>query len=504
MKKLQYRIKSMKSATAAKELSWMMIITIITQFISVYKSAIIAANFGACVELDAYNFANNLSTFFLTFVSTGITTVVLPAYVKKLDKKAVDTFLTVVFGVTGLLLVITYLLRGNLVDWLTSRDSTFRTYVCSTMLLTIWIQALPAILGVTAAFYQCIGRFNLPKIILLISNVGTTALLIFLKEFDLYQYLYILLGGAVFQFVVDLICAIHLGFRFKLEFQFKNSIYKSMMYIFLPTLFSTGIYKINTMIDSLISSNVGTGQLTILSYSNTIVGMVNVLIIGNLITYVYPKIVEAVSNKKEKGQRTLWNYTIVFHIVVCLVLVGFISVGREFIGLLYEHGEFSASAATAVYLCMSIYMFDQQNNIVRDLIYRYFFAYGDTKITVKNGIVTSVTNIIFSFILSYFWGVYGIILGTYVAGVISLISIIFRMKKRYGFEVDMRTVLMKFGKTECVVILTIIIVISVKHITPDFSYIVSFLLYGIMSVLVYSGGILIFHKKEILGRLREE
>ena len=45
MKKLQYRIKSMKSATAAKELSWMMIITIITQFISVYKSAIIAANF---------------------------------------------------------------------------------------------------------------------------------------------------------------------------------------------------------------------------------------------------------------------------------------------------------------------------------------------------------------------------------------------------------------------------------------------------------------------------
>ena len=78
------------------------------------------------------------------------------------------------------------------------------------------------------------------------------------------------------------------------------------------------------------------------------------------------------------------------------------------------------------------------------------------------------------------------------------------MKKRYGFEVDIRTVLMKFGKTECVVILTIIIVISVKHIMPDFSYIVSFLIYGIMSVLVYSGGILIFHKKEILGRLREE
>ena len=108
MKKIIQFVNNMKSATAAREISCMMIITIITQIISVYKSAIIAANFGVCVELDAYNFANYLSTFFLTFVSAGITTVVIPAYVKKLDKRALDTFLTVVFGVTGIFLVGTF------------------------------------------------------------------------------------------------------------------------------------------------------------------------------------------------------------------------------------------------------------------------------------------------------------------------------------------------------------------------------------------------------------
>ena len=55
-----------------QQVSLMLIITLITQAISMYKSAITASNFGACVELDAYNFANNLSTFFLTFVSTVI------------------------------------------------------------------------------------------------------------------------------------------------------------------------------------------------------------------------------------------------------------------------------------------------------------------------------------------------------------------------------------------------------------------------------------------------
>ena len=187
--------------------------------------------------------------------------------------------------------------------------------------------------------------------------------LIALKNFDLYQYLYILLGGAIFQFVVDIICAVYLGFKFKLAFDVNNPVYKTLMNIFFPTLFSTGIYKVNTMIDSLLSSNIGTGQLTILSYANTIVGLVNTLIIGNLITYVYPKIVESITQTKIESQKTLWRYAVTFHIAVCLIVVGFVCVGREFIGLLYEHGEFTASAATAVYLCMSIYMFAQQNNI---------------------------------------------------------------------------------------------------------------------------------------------
>lgn len=487
-------VHKIKTATAARQLSGMLIITVITQFISVYKSAIIAANFGACVELDAYNFSNNLSTFFLTFVSSGITTVVIPAYIKKLDRKAIDTFLSVVFSATAVLLLGTFLLRGQLVDLLTSREPEFRTYVCSIMLLTIGIQALPAILGVTTAYYQCIGKFNLPKVILLLSNIGTMIVLVALKNFNLYQYLYILLGGAVFQFVVDLVCAIHYGFRFKFAFNLKSPVYKSLMAIFLPTLFSTGIYKINTMVDSLLSSNIGTGQLTILSYANTIVGMVNALIIGNLITYVYPKIVEAISQTKKDSQTTLWKYAVTFHIAVCLIVVGFVSVGREFIGLLYEHGEFTASAANAVYLCMSIYMFAQQNNIVRDLIYRYFFAHGATRITVKNGVLTSIVNIVMSIILARFIGVYGIIIGTFIAGAVSLFSIILKLKKAYGFAVNMKRIARKFIKTELAVVVTISVVMAVKSVMPELSYLPSFIVYGCLSVAVYGGLIYVFFR----------
>ncbi|MBE5919040.1 MAG: polysaccharide biosynthesis protein [Pseudobutyrivibrio ruminis] len=470
---------------AAVQLSGMMIVTLITQFLSIYKSAIIAANFGVSVEMDAYHFANNLSTFFLTFIGTGVTTVIIPAYVKKLDRKAIDSFITIIFGVVGILLLGVYIFRGQLVEILVDRDATFNNFVCEFMMLTMWIQILPAILSVTTAYYQCINHFVIPKTVLMLSNVGIIATLVLYKSFTVQQYLLVLLGGAFFQFIVDILIVVKLGFRFRPALCLKSPVLREMLKIFLPTIFSTGIYKINTMVDALLSSNIGEGQLTILSYADNIVGMINTLIIGNLTIYVYPKIVEKVRISQEECQRSLWRYSIAFHAVVCLIVVGFVGCGREFIGILYEHGRFTAKAADSVYLCMCIYVFGQQTNIIRDLIYRYFYTNKNTKSTVANGLITSITNIVVSIILVKPLGVYGIILGTVIAGVVSLVMITLRMRSFFGFLIPMRKIIMEFFKTEICTIVGILIVLLAKVLIPNINIFVSFFLFGMISCIVY-------------------
>ena len=471
-----------------------MIITFLTQILTVYKSSIIAANFGANVELDAYNFANNISLFFLTFVGSGLTTVVIPAYVKKLDKKAIDTFLSVVFLITGILLAVTFLFRGQIVDLLTNREPEFKVLVCGVMLLTILIQFFPALLGVTTAHFQCIGKFNIPKIVLLLSNVGIILTLTIWKTFSLYEYLYVLFAGALFQFIVDLVIAIKNGFSYHFSLNIHNPRYKETMRIFIPTLLSTGVYKINTMIDTLLSSNIGAGQLTILTYANMIVTMVNSLIIGNLVIYAYPKIVQIVAKNETVAQNALWKYSIAFHKVVCLILVGFFCAGREFVGLLFEHGEFSHSAATIVFYCMCIYMIDQQFNIIRDLIYRYFFAHGDTKYTMKNGVFSSIVNIFLSIILVQYIGLFGIVIGTSVAGLASLISILIKFRRKYGFLAPYKPYLIEFLKNLLMATATICIIFIIKQSMPPLNYLLTFVLYGILCCIIYAIGMLIIKK----------
>lgn len=486
----------------AMQLSWMVIISSITQVIAIFKSTVTAANFGACTELDAYHFANNLSTFFLTFISAGITTVIIPAYIKKKDRKAVDTFISVIFSIVGLILLVMYLGRGVLVDILSDRESTFKTYTCNVLLLTILIQFLPAILGVTTAYYQTEGKYNIPKIILMISNLGVAIILLSLKNFTIYEYLWILMGGTIFQFIIDIAIAIKCGFRFRLQFDIHNKDYKELTKVFLPTIFSSGIYKVNTMIDSLLSSNLGVGQLTMLSYSNTMVGMVNNMFIGNLSTYAYPKIVKAVNKSNEEGQKVLWLFGTIFHAVLCLIISGFVVVGREFIAILYEHGKFSSEAADVVYFCMCIYVFGQQNNIVRDLIYRFFYSNGNTKETTKNSFMSSVVNAVSSIILAQFIGIYGLVIGTVFAGAWSLFSILLKMKKNYGFAVPIKPIAKEFIKNYFAMICSGILPLVFKFTIPKLNPFLSFLIFGFLTVAVFVV-ILLVTKSNLLRFLKK-
>lgn len=470
---------------AETQLSLMMLVTAISQIIAIYKSTIIAANFGASMELDAYNFTNNLVTFILMFISSGVTTVVIPSYIKKVNKDSINTFISVVFSVVGVALVVLFACRGLLVDILTNREDAFKATVCNVMLLTILIQLIPAFLSVTTAYFQVSNRFNTPKVIQMVSNIAVVVSLICIKEFTIELYLQVLLAGAVLQFVLDLCIALRCGFRFKPCFKISDLEFRRLLKIFTPTVFSSGIYKVNTMIDSVLASNLATGQLTILSYSNTIVGMVNNMFIGNLSTYAYPKIVNAIRENEVEGQKILWRYSILFHTAVCLIVVGFISVGREFIGIFYEHGQFTTTAATRVYVCACIYMVGQQNNIVRDLIYRYFYAHDDTKTTTRNSFTVSIINAILSIILAQFMGLYGLVIGTVLSGVYSIIAIVVRMKHQYGFKISMREPLLEWIKNIFASIISIVFIFILKNVLRIDNYFIGFFIYGILCVLVY-------------------
>ena len=249
------------------------------------------------------------------------------------------------------------------------------------------------------------------------------------------------------------------------------------------------------MIDTIIASRLDTGKLTVLNYSNQIANMVNTILIGNLLLYSYPKIVAKIEDNG--NQKIFWEQVGVFHLIVCLIIAGFISVGQEGITVLFQHGKFSSDASNAVFIGSFIYIAGQQINIVRDLIYRYFYAKGDTKTPAGNSVLVSITNIVLSIILVRVIGFYGIALGTVGASLLSLVVIMVNFKKKIGFEVSLVKIIKPLAKNIIVMIITIFVTNLSKNYWAIDNEIFSILFYGGETVIIFILFLLVINRKTL-------
>ena len=154
------------------------------------------------------------------------------------------------------------------------------------------------------------------------------------------------------------------------------------------------------------------------------------MIISNLLVYLYPKISEAINVNKELAKRKLFTCISLLSFFVCIMIVAFLAVGKEFLEILMLHGKFNNNSLNVLYACTSLYVIGFPFNVIRDILYRFFYALGDTRLTFYNSVIASVTNFLASIILVQIIGVYGVIIGTLISAVLSMSMIIYRYKKR--------------------------------------------------------------------------
>lgn len=463
----------------------MIVLTCVTQVFTLLKSSMVAGNFGTSMEMDAYNFANSIVSFIFGFVAAAISTVVIPSYVNKRHSKEVDSFITGVYGIIALVITLIIIFRFQIVGVFTNKGEMYLNIACNILLILMMTNFLYSITNVTAAYFQCIEKYNIPKILNLVTQMFVVGALIVFRDINIIQYTIILSAGFLINFIIDIIVAIKCGWRYKPSFSFRSEETKKLFKMFTPIILSTGVYKLSLVIDSTIASRLGTGQLSVLSYSSQIVNMVNSILIGNLLIYSYPKIVRRI--KTGESQKRFWEQVSFFHLVVCLVIAGIATVGHEGIALLFEHGNFNSAATDAVFACLLIYISGQQFNVIRDLVYRYFYALGDTKVAASNSVLVSVVNITVSIILVNILGLYGIIIGTVFATVVSFIRILMKFKKKVGFEVSTRKLTFSLLSNILIASVSVGVVYLTKMFIPVDSVLLSIILFGTETLAVFMG-----------------
>ena len=477
-------------------ISVMIVITILTQIISLSKASVIASIFGTSIEMDAYNLALSIITFVFGFFSAGVTTIIIPFYINDKSMKRVDAFITFIFLVIFSISSILIFKRNEIIGIISQKNSVFINLTSRILVILIIGQFFSAFSNIIAAYFQCINKYNIPKLIAFFVQIVVLLVILEMNNFSIYLYAIVVTSSLIVEFIINIIIAFLNDWRYSPNFRFKSKGFQPLLKMFIPTIFSTGIYQLSLLVDSLIASRLEVGKISILSYSNQIVNIINVAIIGNLLIYSYPKIVKKIETNE--SQIYFWKNVSFFHMIVCLLICGFINIGYEGISLLFQHGEFNESATFGVFLGSLIYIFGQQTDVIRDLIYRYFYAKGNTKDPAFNGLVISVANIIISLILVRCIGFYGIIIGTVVASFISVIVILHKFKKKIKFEVKINKIVILLVKNIIISIITTASVYATKRVVRINNNLLSIILFGMETVIIFIVLILIISREMLL------
>lgn len=473
-----------KERSSITQLSIMIFITMITQLFILVRASIVASNFGVSVELDAFNFANSLSTLVFGFIGAGITTVLIPNLGEKEKNKSVNTFISVLFIVATTVLIIMIIFRNPIIGIFNRSSNSYFTSICSNVSIILLIsQYLASFVGLSNAILQYKGKFNSSKLVVLFTNIFMVILLVFYTGNSINGYAIAVLITSLANVIFQFILVYKSGFKYKFYIELKDRNFRRMIMSFIPTILSTGLYQISLMVDTVIASGLGEGQISILNYSNYIIGMINMLLIVNITSFLYPKIAREVKN--ENSQKNLSKYITLINAILCFVVVAFIIVGDDMLKILYMRGQFTAQISKIVFYCTILYIVSVPVSALRDIVYKYFYANGNTFTPFKNSLLISILNIIISIFLSQLIGLYGVVIGTTLTSIISLFLISIRFKKNYGIKFDRREFFIENFKIILINIVDVAIFIFIKSKIRFSNSFLNIIFFGIGVFIVY-------------------
>ncbi len=480
------------------QIAGMFFITILVQFISLIRGSIVAYKFGISIELDALNFSMSTIGVLFSFISAGIGTILIPNLVKNKKGEDINTFITFIVFISFFIMILSLLFSNEISRLLSKNNNQYFLKICGEMIQIISINSFICIItSILTAILNANNSFNSAKIINLINIILIVSGMLLFSNLNIYLYSLIILGSSFVSMVFSFYAVKKYNFKYRFIICL-NDTTKNMIKAFLPVILSSALYQVSILIDNTIAIRLGEGQISILNYSNTIISMITILIIGNIGTYLYPKLSKDIIYNKYK----IFNYITVINLITSLIIVLFLVEGKDLIKILFERGSFTRDITYMVYICCVLYISTMQINGMRDLIYKYFFIFDDTKTPLKNSLLISIINIISSIWLSKYMGIYGVVIGTVLGNLISIIIILIKFKNSFGFPNKIKKYLYVNTYIFFMPLIIIIIMNFIKHKFIINNIFFTIFLYSIFSSVIYIGGLLII-KKDLLFVIKE-
>ncbi len=483
----------MKGNKIFKAAFLVMIISILSRFLGLFRDMLVGYQFGVSIYTDAYKAAVSVPETVFTIVGLAISTVFIPMLSKVKYEKNKDEMFKFSNNIISILLVISiitfalgFIFTDQIVafmfDGFSEEKFTLTVFLTRITLFNLLFLSINACY---TAMLQVCEDFVIPSILGMFFNAPMIIYLLCFNDISIVGLTIANVIGNFLRVAVQIPVLYKHGYRFKLFINLKDERIKRILILIIPVIIGSGANSLNMVVDMKVASSLGDGAVSALDFAQKIIVFANTAITTSIVSVMYP----LMANKLNEGDNEGFSMYLTKSIsTIALLLVpisiGFILLNKEIISAFYERGKFNDVAVGITASAFLGYSLVLPFTGVRDILNSSLFSMQKTKITTINGVIGVVVNIILSISLSKVFGIFGLAIASTIASMITAVLLFISTRKFVG-NFNVIPMIIKLLKISLSAMLMFLVLILLNNMISLNNSILTILLNGVVGAIIY-------------------
>ncbi len=421
------------------------VLSILAQLVGIITHSVIAKQFGAGGEIDAYTAAMSPAQYISSVLFNPITYLFLPIYINYLSKFNLEDVEELVSGVififlsaVALMVVLGIVFADEILGLVTPGLSPTSADLSHKLSLIIW----PALIGsllinVQTSICQAKQRFILQGLSVVIGAVANLAIITFsIKNLGVF--------GIAFGYVASIFVQVALLWLVmpSLKIQFPSSFLKNkgvqaFFVGLLPFILLNVFSRLIPMVERHYASELQAGSLSYLNYSSKLFLGFTILVSTGIPTIAFPKMANNYfgDDKSDFSRSFFSSLRYMWLLIAPLIAFGLIF-SLPFVKFIFEKGKFSPQDSLIVSNLLQIYLFSLVGMGLGNITNKVFYIFGYTRLVAIAGVVESALYVSLTAFLFKLYGLMGIALSYVFYFNLSLVWQFLFFRFKLGIRID--------------------------------------------------------------------
>jgi putative peptidoglycan lipid II flippase len=460
--------------------------TLLSRITGLGREVTFAYLFGSSALMDAFRVAFNIPNLLRDFFGEGgMNAAFVPVfseYHSKEGKESANEYLSsFLLPLILILLIIVILgiifspvLISSLAKGFSRNPMQYETAVRLTRILFPFLIFI-SLASVTIGILMYFDRFFVSGIYTIFFNISVILISFLLyKKFGIYAAAIGILAGGIIQLLFLLFFLPKSGIHLKIP-RLGHPGVKQSFRLMVPVFFAYAATRINVAVTLFLASLLPTGNISHMSYAYRIMqlplGMFGVAVAAVSL----PELSRKAASKLDQYPYILSSLRAVFLLSIPSVFFLF-SVRLSVVRIIYEHGAFLFEDSVQTSAILLFYLIGIPFIAGNKVLGNVYFSRQDTKTPMKISYLAMIINVILAIILLNKLGVRGLALAVSISGMIQFVLLV---RPIFRIFIDLGLFLINL------IIISAIAVIPVVYIQKVSGYILSFILGGLVFVLIF-------------------